>query len=159
MRGGPGHGHADEAMVRSGQVREADRLGNDAADEAADFGRRRVGLVTLSLMLVVICLGFVVACTLLFLTFIVSSLLLLVLWSILMVVVVLLLIHLYGLLVLFIRGVGWFMRFVTGLFCPGLLVFGTRNGFKFQLLLSVLRILPNMKENERKMKKLKKKKK
>ena len=36
-------GHADEAMVRSGQVREVDRLGNNAADEAADFGRRRVG--------------------------------------------------------------------------------------------------------------------
>ena len=31
-------GHADEAMVRNGQVREADRLGNNAADEAADFG-------------------------------------------------------------------------------------------------------------------------
>ena len=26
-----------------GQVREIDRLGDDAADEAADFGRRRVG--------------------------------------------------------------------------------------------------------------------
>ena len=36
-------GHADEAMVRCGQVREVDRLGNNAADEAADFGRRRVG--------------------------------------------------------------------------------------------------------------------
>ena len=36
-------GHADEVMVRSGQVREVDRLGNNAADEAADFGRRRVG--------------------------------------------------------------------------------------------------------------------
>ena len=35
-------GHADEVMVRSGQVREVDRLGNNAADEAADFGRRRV---------------------------------------------------------------------------------------------------------------------
>ena len=35
-------GHADEGMVRSGQVREVDRLGNNAADEAADFGRRRV---------------------------------------------------------------------------------------------------------------------
>ena len=34
---------ADEVMVRCGQVREADRLGNNAADEAADFGRRRVG--------------------------------------------------------------------------------------------------------------------
>ena len=30
-------------MVRCGQVREVDRLGNNAADEAADFGRRRVG--------------------------------------------------------------------------------------------------------------------
>ena len=26
-----------------GQVRELDRLGNNSADEAADFGRRRVG--------------------------------------------------------------------------------------------------------------------
>ena len=30
-------------MVLDGRVREVDRLGNDAADEAADFGRRRVG--------------------------------------------------------------------------------------------------------------------
>ena len=36
-------GHADEAMVHNGQVREVDRLGNNVADEAADFGRRRVG--------------------------------------------------------------------------------------------------------------------
>ena len=36
-------GHADEAMVHNGQVREVGRLDNDAADEAADFGRRRVG--------------------------------------------------------------------------------------------------------------------
>ena len=36
-------GHADEGMVLDGRVREIDRLGNDAADEAADFGRRRVG--------------------------------------------------------------------------------------------------------------------
>ena len=35
-------GHADEGMVREGGVRELDRLGNIAADEAADFGRRRV---------------------------------------------------------------------------------------------------------------------
>ena len=34
--------HADEGVVRDGGVRELDRLGNDAADEAADFGRRRV---------------------------------------------------------------------------------------------------------------------
>ena len=35
--------HADEGMVLDGRVREVDRIGNDAADEAADFGRRRVG--------------------------------------------------------------------------------------------------------------------
>ena len=34
-------GHADEVWFLT--VREIDRLGNDAADEAADFGRRRVG--------------------------------------------------------------------------------------------------------------------
>ena len=31
-------GHADDGMVLHGQVRQDDRLGNDAADEAADFG-------------------------------------------------------------------------------------------------------------------------
>ena len=36
-------GHADEGLVWSGRVREADKIGNDMADEAADFGRRRVG--------------------------------------------------------------------------------------------------------------------
>ena len=36
-------GHADESMVLNGRVGEVDRLGNNAADEAADFGRRRVG--------------------------------------------------------------------------------------------------------------------
>ena len=34
-------GHADEGVVLDGRVRELDRLGNDAADEAAAFGRRR----------------------------------------------------------------------------------------------------------------------
>ena len=36
-------GHADESMVLDGRVWELDRLGNNAADEAADFRRRRVG--------------------------------------------------------------------------------------------------------------------
>ena len=36
-------GHADEGMVLDGRVREVERFGNDVADEAADFGRRRVG--------------------------------------------------------------------------------------------------------------------
>ena len=35
-------GHADDGMVLHGHVRREDKLGNDAADEAADFGRRRV---------------------------------------------------------------------------------------------------------------------
>ena len=34
--------HADAEMVQAGQVREWDRLGIDAAGEAADFGRRGV---------------------------------------------------------------------------------------------------------------------
>ena len=36
-------GHADEGMVLDDRDRERDRLGNNAAGEAADFGRRRVG--------------------------------------------------------------------------------------------------------------------
>ena len=35
-------GRASEDMVVDGRVRDLDRLGNKAADEAADFGRRRV---------------------------------------------------------------------------------------------------------------------
>ena len=35
-------GHADEASVRAGTVCDLDRLKNNGADEAADFGRRRV---------------------------------------------------------------------------------------------------------------------
>ena len=35
-------GHADDDLVRDGGVRDLDRLGNNGADEAADFGRRRV---------------------------------------------------------------------------------------------------------------------
>ena len=35
-------GHADESLVRNGQVRALDRYGNIRADEAADFGRRGV---------------------------------------------------------------------------------------------------------------------
>ena len=104
-------GHADDAMVLRGQVRREDRLGNDAADEAADFGRRRVSPAVIDARRNLS--GVVVVGTLLFLTFIVFSLPFLVLWSIMMVLVVLLLIHLFGLLVLFVRGVGWFMRFVT----------------------------------------------
>ena len=37
-------------MVLDGRVRELDRLGNDAADEAADFGRRRADHVVIDAM-------------------------------------------------------------------------------------------------------------
>ena len=40
-------GHANDGMVLHGQVRREDKLGNDAADEAADFGRRRVSLAVI----------------------------------------------------------------------------------------------------------------
>ena len=70
-------------MVHDGRVRELDRLGNTAADEAADLVVG--GFVLLLLMRVVICLGFVVAGTLLFLTFIGFSWPFLVQWSIMMV--------------------------------------------------------------------------
>ena len=40
-------GHADEGMVLDGRVRGIDKLGNDAADEAANFGRRRVNNLVL----------------------------------------------------------------------------------------------------------------
>ena len=97
-----------------------------------------VELVMLSLMLVVICLGSVVAGSLLFLIFIDFSLPFLELW---LLMIVLLLILWYGLLVLIPRGVVWFMRFRTGLFCLGHLAFGIRNGFMFLYLLSALRTL------------------
>ena len=35
-------GHSENGMVRSGQVREMNQVGNDSADEAAAHGRRRV---------------------------------------------------------------------------------------------------------------------
>ena len=99
------------------------------------------GSILRLLMLVAICQVFVVAGTLLFLIFIGFSLLFLELWLIMMVLVVLLLIHLFGRLVLLVKGVGWFMRFVTVLFYLVRLAFGILIGFKFQLFLLVLRML------------------
>ena len=114
-----------EGMVLDGQVREMDRL-DDAADEVADFGRRRVHLALIDARrnLSGVCARwYPVILDLHRLT-----LLFLVQWSIMMVGMVLLLILLSGLLVLIPRGVGWFMRFGTGLLCLGHLVFGVRIG-------------------------------
>ena len=35
-------GHVDDEIVRTGSVRAVDKVGNDLADRAADYGRRRV---------------------------------------------------------------------------------------------------------------------
>ena len=94
-------------------------------------------LVMLSLMLGVIFLGFVVAGTLSFLTFIGSSLPFLGLWSIIKVGMVLLPILWFGLLVPSPRGVGWFMLLEIWHFCPGRLLFGSLSGLVCLLLLSV----------------------
>ena len=132
-------GHADDGMVLHGQVRREDKLGNDAADEAADFGRRRVSPAVIDARrnLSGVCGRWYPV----ILDLHRFSLLFLELWLIMMVMVVLLLTLLSGLLVLFIRDVGWSMRFGTVLFCLGLLAFGALSGFRFLLLLSVLRIL------------------
>ena len=76
-------GHADEGMVFDGRVRELDRLGNNAADEAAAFGVGGGSVLLLS-MLDVICQGVVVGGILFFVICIGSSLLSLELLSIMM---------------------------------------------------------------------------
>ena len=83
-------GHADECVVLDGRVREVDRLVIALLMRLLTMVVE--GLVMLSSKLVVICLGFVVAGTLLSLTFIGFSLPILVQLSIMMVVRVQLLI-------------------------------------------------------------------
>ena len=107
-------GHADDGMVLDGRVRDLDRLGNNAADEAADFGRRRVPVHVIDARrnLVGVCNRWypVVRHLHRFL------LLLLGLLLIMMLVVVLRRTLLFGLLVLYPRCPGFFMLFVTLLF-------------------------------------------
>ena len=124
-------GHADEGMVLEGRVRELDRLGNNAADEAADFGRRRVGdaVIDARRNLSGVCgrwypvildlHGFCIAIS----------------WAVvshdgsaMTGVTVLLLIHWFGLLVLSLEGGGLFMLFVTVPCCLDHLLFGNLNG-------------------------------
>ena len=128
-------GHADEAMVLNGQVREVDRLGNNAADEAAGFGCRRVSPAVIDARrnLSGVCGRWSLFILDLHRFFIAIARV--------MVEVVLLLTLLSGLLVLFIRDEGWSMRFGTVHFCLGLLVFGALSGFRFLLLVSALRML------------------
>ena len=87
--------HADEDMVAVGSVRVEDRIGDDLADRAADFGRRRVSDFAMDVRR-----RFLSACSsgiLLFWSFIVSLLPSLVLLSMMMVVLGLLCILLFGL--------------------------------------------------------------
>ena len=132
-------GHADEGMVLDGRVREIDRLGNDAAYEAADFGRRRVGNAVIDARrnLSGVCGRWYPVFLVLHRVFIAISrtvvtmmekmVLLLILWS--------------GLLVLCLKGDGWFMLCVTLPCCVGRLPFGLVIGFMALLLLFVLRML------------------
>ena len=127
------------AEVLDGRVREVDRLGNDAADEAADFGRRRVGnaVIVARRNLSGVCCRWYPVILDLRLFFIAISRAVVnhdgrdgtapdpLVWS-------------AGALPK--RGV-WFMRFGTGPFCPGHLAFGIRNGFVLLHVLSVLRTL------------------
>ena len=41
-------GHADDDMVKTGRVRALGKAGNDLADKAADFGRRRLPVEVIS---------------------------------------------------------------------------------------------------------------
>ena len=116
-------GHADDGMVLDGRVRDLDRLGNNAADEAADFGRRRrvpVHVIDARRNLVGVCNRWypVVRHLHRFLLPLLELLL------IMMMAVVLRQTLLFGLLDLYLRGPGFFMLFVTLLFYLVLLVFG-----------------------------------
>ena len=119
-------GHADQSMVLDGRVREIDRLGNDAADEAADFGRRLVSNAVIDARrnLSGVCGRWYPVILDIHRFFIAISRAVVnhgagdgtapdpLVWS-------------AGASP---GGVGWFTRFGTGHSCPGHLVFGARNG-------------------------------
>ena len=111
-------GHADDGMVLHGQVRREDKLGNDAADEAADFGRRRVSPAVIDARrnLSGVCGRWYPVILDLHGFF---SLPFLALWLIMMVLAVLLLTLLFGLLMLLIRGVGLVHAVRDRAFLPG----------------------------------------
>ena len=108
-------GHADEGVVLDGRVREIDRVVTTLLMRLLTLVVE--GLEMLSLMLVVTCLGSVGVGILSFLIFIGSSLPSPGQLLTMMVEMVLLQILWFGPLVLFPRGVGWFMRFLTGPCC------------------------------------------
>ena len=110
-------------LVRAGRARDLDRLGNNGADEAADFGRRRVswwiidarrnsGVCARWRPVVLGLHRFLIA-----LPGLLSTMMLVLLW-----------ILWYGLSEVPRRGVGLCMQYVMGLFCLGLLESGMENG-------------------------------
>ena len=118
-------GHADGSMVRDGGVRELDRLGNNAADEAADFGRRRVEFRVIDARRNFA--GVVVGGTRLF-SCIAFLLLSPGLWRIMWMEMVLRVIRCSGLLVLFLRGADWCMPCGIVPFCLDQRAFGMVSG-------------------------------
>ena len=131
-------GHADEGTVFDGRVRELDRLGNNAADGAADLCRRRVGPAVLDARrdLSGVCGRF-----LLFFAYTGSSLPFLGPLSNKMRAMGLPLIQWSGLLVYCPRGGGLFMLSVTLLCFLDLLLFGLVIGLLVLLFLLVLMML------------------
>ena len=131
-------GHADQSMVLDGRVRELDRLGNNAAYEAADFGCWRVGNAVIDARNLS---GVCGRCTLSFLTFIVFF-----------IAISRAVVNHHGRdgtapdpLVWSAGALPERRRLVHAVrdraFCPGHLVFGTRNSFNFLHLLFALRTL------------------
>ena len=133
-------GHADDGMVLHGRVRDLDRLGNNAADGAADFGRRRVPVHVIDARrnLVGVCNRWYPVVRHLHLFFL---LLLLGLLLIMMMAVVLRRTLLFGLLVLCLKGRELLMLFVTLLFYLVLSVFGMGIGYLLVSVVSLLRML------------------
>ena len=131
-------GHAEEDMVRDGGVSELVRLGN--ADDAADFGRRRVDFLVFDARrnLSGVCGRWYPVVLTVHRFFI---LLFLGLWLITMGVMARLLIRWSGLLVLFPRGVSWCVPCGIVLFCLGPQASGRVSGSHLLLHLSLLMVL------------------
>ena len=133
-------GHVDECMVRDGGVRELDRLGNDAADEAADFGRRTVDFPVIDARrnFAGVCGRWYPVVLVLHRFFLTRSP---GLWLTMWVVMEVRLIRWSGLLVLFQKGAGWFMLCAIMFFCMVQRAFGMVNGSLLLLHLSLMMTL------------------
>ena len=131
-------GHVDENLVRNGQVRALDRHGNSRADDAADFGRRRVWPDVADARRNLSC---VCDCGILLFCSCIDSLLpFLVLSSTVTILLALPLILLFGLLGAFLRGAVLLILFGMLLWFQVLFVSWVLVGLVFLLLLLLLRM-------------------